>query len=98
MGSSSTSSTLKTALFFVAFLPQFVEPDRGPVWTQTLVLGLLFIVLGIASDGAYALASAHVGRWLRRDLEPRRLSRFVEGGLLVGLGVSSLAVPHQRSD
>ena len=88
----------KTALFFLAFLPQFVEPDRGPVWTQTLILGLLFIVLGIASDGAYVLASAHVGGWLRRDLAPRRLSRFVEGGLLVGLGVTSLAVPHQRSD
>jgi threonine/homoserine/homoserine lactone efflux protein len=88
----------KTALFFLAFLPQFVEPDRGPVWTQTLVLGLLFIVLGIASDGAYALASAHVGRRLRRNMERRRLSRFVEGGLLVGLGVTSLAVPHQRSD
>ena len=88
----------KTALFFLAFLPQFVEPDRGPMWTQTLILGLLFIVLGIASDGAYALASAHAGRWLRRDMERRRLSRFVEGGLLVGLGVTSLAVPHQRSD
>ena len=88
----------KTALFFLAFLPQFVEPDRGPVWTQTLILGLLFIVLGIASDGAYALASAHVGRRLRRDIGRRRLSRFVEGGLLVGLGATSLAIPHQRSD
>ena len=88
----------KTALFFLAFLPQFVEADRGPVWTQTLILGLLFIVLGIASDGAYALASAHLGGWLRRDLERRRRSRFVEGGLLVGLGVTSLVVPHQRSD
>jgi threonine/homoserine/homoserine lactone efflux protein len=86
----------KTALFFLAFLPQFVEPDRGPVWTQTLILGLLFIVLGIASDGAYALASAQIGRRLRRDIGRRRLNRLVEGGLLVGLGVTSLAVPHQR--
>jgi threonine/homoserine/homoserine lactone efflux protein len=88
----------KTALFFLAFLPQFVDPDRGPVWTQTLVLGLLFIVLGIASDGAYAIASAQVGRWLLHDKARRQRSRIVEGGLLVGLGVTSLAVPHHRAD
>ena len=88
----------KTALFFLAFLPQFVDPDRGPVWTQTLVLGLLFIVLGIASDGAYAIASAQVGRWLLHDEARRQRSRFVEGGLLVGLGVTSLAIPHHRAD
>lgn len=89
----------KTALFFLAFLPQFVDPDRGPVWTQTLALGLLFTVLGIVSDGAYALVSAQVGEWLRRRrAEPRSRGRFVEGGLLIGLGVSSLAIPHRRAD
>jgi threonine/homoserine/homoserine lactone efflux protein len=87
----------KTALFFLAFLPQFVDPDHGPVWTQTLILGLLFIALGLASDGAYALASAHVGRRLRRGVGRRQLSRYLEGGLLVGLGVTALAVPHQRA-
>jgi threonine/homoserine/homoserine lactone efflux protein len=88
----------KTALFFLAFLPQFVDPDIGPVWTQTLTLGLLFIVLGIVSDGSYAMASAHVGRRFLRNAEHRRRGRFVEGGLLVGLGVSSLAIPHHRAD
>jgi threonine/homoserine/homoserine lactone efflux protein len=87
----------KTALFFLAFLPQFVDPDRGLVWTQTLILGLLFIVLGLATDGTYALAGATVGRWLLRD-GSRRRGRFIEGGLLVGLGVSSLAIPHGRND
>jgi threonine/homoserine/homoserine lactone efflux protein len=86
----------KTALFFLAFMPQFVDPDRGPVWTQTLVLSLLFVVLGLLSDGTYALASAQVGRWLRRRPRAGRRGRFVEGGVLVGLGVSSLAVPHRR--
>jgi threonine/homoserine/homoserine lactone efflux protein len=88
----------KTALFFLAFLPQFVDPERGPVWTQTLTLGLLFILLGIASDGVYALASAQIGGWLLHDEVRRRRSRFVEGGLLVGLGVTSLALPHHRRD
>jgi threonine/homoserine/homoserine lactone efflux protein len=85
----------KTALFFLAFLPQFVDPDRGPVWTQTLALGLLFIALGVLSDGAYALAGAQVGRWLLFNERRRRRGRYVEGGLLVGLGVTSLAIPHR---
>jgi threonine/homoserine/homoserine lactone efflux protein len=89
----------KTALFFLAFLPQFVDPDRGPVWSQTLALGVLFTVLGMLSDGMYALVSAQVGEWLRRRRsEARSRGRFVEGGLLIGLGVSSLAIPHRRAD
>jgi threonine/homoserine/homoserine lactone efflux protein len=89
----------KTALFFLAFLPQFVDPDRGPVWTQTLALGALFTVLGVVSDGTYALVSAQVGQWLRRRRsETRSRGRFIEGGLLIGLGVSSLAIPHRRAD
>ena len=88
----------KTALFFLAFLPQFVDADRGPVWAQTLVLGALFTVLGVMSDGAYALASARVGRWLRHRRRGRDRGRFLEGGLLVGLGLSSLAIPHRRAN
>jgi threonine/homoserine/homoserine lactone efflux protein len=89
----------KTALFFLAFLPQFVDPDRGPVWTQTLALGVLFTVLGMVSDGMYALVSAQVGEWLRRRRSTvRSRGRFIEGGLLIGLGVSSLAIPHRRAD
>jgi threonine/homoserine/homoserine lactone efflux protein len=87
----------KTALFFLAFLPQFVDPNRGPVWTQTMVLGMLFIALGIASDGAYAMAGAHLGGLLQRDGRLRRRSQVVEGAVLVGLGVSTLAVPHRGS-
>jgi threonine/homoserine/homoserine lactone efflux protein len=87
----------KTALFFLAFLPQFVDPDRGPVWTQTMVLGLLFIALGVASDGAYAIAGARLGRLLHRDDRRRRRSQLLEGGVLVGLGITALAVPHRAT-
>jgi threonine/homoserine/homoserine lactone efflux protein len=90
----------KTALFFLALLPQFVDPSAGPIWAQTLVLGLLVVALGAITDSAYALVSAHVGDWLRRRGEggTRRRGRFLEGGLLVGLGVTSLALPHRRVD
>jgi threonine/homoserine/homoserine lactone efflux protein len=72
----------KTALFFLAFLPQFVDPDR-PVWTQTIVLGLCWVGLGLLSDGAYALAGGTIGRVLRRR---RRAVRYASGGIFVGLG------------
>ena len=86
----------KVALFFLAFLPQFVSPGHGAVWSQTLVLGLLYIALGMMSDGAYALAGAHAGGWLRRRTAIRRGGRYVEGGVLIGLGVTALATPHRH--
>jgi threonine/homoserine/homoserine lactone efflux protein len=75
----------KTALFFLAFLPQFVDPSRT-VWTQVVVLGLTFVVLGFLSDGLYAVAAGTIGRWLRAR---RRLLRYGSGGVFVGLGVST---------
>ena len=48
----------KTALFFLAFLPQFVDPKAGPVAPQMLVLGTLLVGLGVLSDGTYALLAA----------------------------------------
>jgi threonine/homoserine/homoserine lactone efflux protein len=79
----------KTALFFLAFLPQFVEADRGGVWSQVLVLGLTFIGLGLVSDSLYALAAGSVANLLRRK---RKIMRYFSGGVYVTLGVvASLA-------
>jgi threonine/homoserine/homoserine lactone efflux protein len=75
----------KTALFFLAFLPQFVDPERT-VWTQVVALGLTFVVLGFLSDGLYALAAGSIARWLR---ERRRVLRYASGSVFVGLGVSA---------
>ena len=55
----------KTALFFLAFLPQFVDPTRGPVGPQVLTLGLVFVMLGLVTDGLYAIAAGSARRWLR---------------------------------
>jgi threonine/homoserine/homoserine lactone efflux protein len=73
----------KTALFFLAFLPQFVDRDRI-VWTQIAVLGLCWVALGLLSDGAYALAGGTIGRFIRRR---RRAVRYASGAIFVGLGV-----------
>src|SRR5919202_6983634 len=76
----------KTALFFLAFLPQFVDPGRGAVWSQVLVLGLLFIGLGLVSDSLYAVAAGTVGSLLRRK---RRTLRYGSGLVYVGLGATA---------
>ena len=77
----------KTALFFLAFLPQFVDRDRT-VWTQVAVLGLCWIALGLISDGTWALAGGTVGRFLRRR---RKAVRIASGGIFVGLGAVAAA-------
>jgi threonine/homoserine/homoserine lactone efflux protein len=76
----------KTALFFLAFLPQFVDPARGHVTAQILVLGAMFVALALLSDGAYALLAGTVGRWLLRHPRFVRGERFVSGGVYIGLG------------
>jgi threonine/homoserine/homoserine lactone efflux protein len=76
----------KTALFFLAFLPQFVDPDRGGVWSQALVLGLVFVGLGLVSDSLYAVAAGTVGQLLRRR---RRALRYGSGVIFIGLGAAA---------
>jgi threonine/homoserine/homoserine lactone efflux protein len=87
----------KVALFFLAFLPQFVERGHGAIWTQTLVLGLVYIALGLCSDSMYVLIGARMGSWMNGRAERLRASRYAEGGILVGLGVLTLALPHHKT-
>jgi threonine/homoserine/homoserine lactone efflux protein len=76
----------KTALFFLAFLPQFVDTTRGDVWFQVLVLGLLFIALGLISDSLYALAGGYIGDLMRRR---RTAMRYASGTIYIGLGTAA---------
>jgi threonine/homoserine/homoserine lactone efflux protein len=86
----------KVALFFLAFLPQFVQRGHGPIWTQTLVLGAIYILLGLCSDSVYATIGARLGTRLSGRAAQLRATRYAEGGILVGLGVLTLALPHRR--
>jgi threonine/homoserine/homoserine lactone efflux protein len=63
-------------------MPQFIDRDRT-VWTQIAVLGLVWVALGLLSDGAYAIAGGTIGRFLRRR---RKVVRIASGGIFVGLG------------
>jgi threonine/homoserine/homoserine lactone efflux protein len=86
----------KTALFFVSFLPQFVDPSRGAVTQQLFVLGSLFVLLGIVSDGMYALLAGKVGQWLKGTGAFRRAERYVVGSVYLALGGAAAMVDTRK--
>ncbi|WP_028937390.1 LysE family translocator [Pseudonocardia spinosispora] len=77
----------KVALFFVAFLPQFVEPARGPVALQVVVLGLIMATVGMVSDVAYALTAGTLGDRMRSRPSLARGQRWVTGITYLALGI-----------
>jgi threonine/homoserine/homoserine lactone efflux protein len=79
----------KTAIFFLAFLPQFVDPARGGLHWQILILGLTFMGLGIISDGMFALAAGTAGDLLRRNRPFLRFQRWFAGSSFIGLGFAA---------
>ena len=79
----------KTALFFFAFLPQFVDPSRGSVTLQLLTLGCLFVFMAIVTDGIYALLAGTAGQWLKNSRLFMRVERFLAGSVYIGLGVAA---------
>ena len=88
----------KTALFFLAFLPQFVHPALGQAWLQILVLGLTFMLLGLVTDSMWALAAGTAGETLRQSRRWARAQRYVSGSVFVALGVvTALTGPHHSS-
>lgn len=86
----------KTALFFLAFLPQFVEVSAGHVAIQIAVLGLIFILLGFMTDGCYALAAGTAGDWLKRSRGYLKFERYVSGVLFIGLGLTAAFAGNQK--
>lgn len=78
----------KTALFFLAVLPQFVDPARGSPWLQSMSLGVLFVAMAVVTDGAWALCAGWVSDRLR-SRRSRRVERYATSGILVGLGVAA---------
>jgi threonine/homoserine/homoserine lactone efflux protein len=79
----------KTALFFFAFLPQFIDTSRGNVVTQVALLGIILMCLGALSDSVYALAAGTIGNWLRGNVRFLRLQRYFAGGVYLGLGAAT---------
>jgi len=85
----------KTALFFFAFLPQFVDPDKGSAALQIGVLGLVFVALAVASDCVWALAAGTASERLRGNRRFLAVQRYVSGSVFVGLGaLTAVAKRH----
>jgi threonine/homoserine/homoserine lactone efflux protein len=77
----------KTALFFLAFLPQFVHPEHGATTLQLATLGLIFAVMSAGYASLIAVAAAPIGKWLRRHRGIGRWQGRVVGAIFLGLGV-----------
>ena len=85
----------KVALFFLAFLPQFTDPTRGPVPLQIALLGLIFIGNGTVVCLIYALAASWLGEWLKTRYDVATWLNRAMGALFVGLGIR-LALENRR--
>lgn len=86
----------KTALFFVAFLPQFIDPAQGAIAGQMLFLGGLFIAMALISDSLYLLLAGAVGHWFKGLGPVLRMQRYLVGGLYIGLGLTAAFTDVRR--
>jgi threonine/homoserine/homoserine lactone efflux protein len=77
----------KTALFFLAFLPQFVDVGRGPPAPQLLVLGLIVTISALPCDLFVAWVSGSAARAIAGNARFARIQEYVSGSILVGLGL-----------
>ena len=85
-----------TALFFFAFLPQFVNPSSGHVPVQMLTLGLLFVALSATTDSGWAIAAGTAGDWIKQHPRFTDGQRYVTGGALIGLGAAAAFTGNGR--
>ncbi|NNM47403.1 LysE family translocator [Knoellia koreensis] len=89
-------SNPKTAVFFVAFFPQFLHRDAGAVWSQVLVLGAIFVVIGAVFDSFYALSAGGVGRWLQRHPKAVERQKYVSGSIFLVMGGAAALTGHPQ--
>jgi len=79
----------KTALFFLAFLPQFVDPSRGSALLQIIILGLIFLVMAFVSDSIYAVVAGTVKGLLSGSIRMARAQKYVAGTIYIALGITT---------
>ena len=77
----------KIAVFFLAFLPQFVDASRGLVTQQVLLLGVTYCMMAWVTDSLYAIVSSQARRWVSGGPRGKRVARYAEGSVYIGLGL-----------
>ena len=86
----------KTALFFFAFLPQFVDSSKSSFTLQLLTLGCLFVLMAIVTDSLYALLAGTFGQWLKGTRAFLRVERYLVGTVYIGLGAMAALANTDR--
>ena len=94
-GVLSNVTNPKVALFFLAFLPQFVHPNQGHVPVQMIVLGLIFAFFGVIYLSSLGYSAGHVGTWIAQHPRYLKPLRWATGGIFLGLGLR-LAFSERR--
>lgn len=87
----------KTALFFLTFLPQFCQPENGPVAVQVLVLGTISVALNTLVDVVVAFAAGGISQRLRERPAMWRRQQVATGSILIGLGTYAALAGHGTS-
>lgn len=87
----------KTALFFLTFLPQFCQPEHGPLLLQVVLLGTVSVVMNTLADVVVALAAGRLSGGLRGRHRAWRRQQIATGSILVGLGVYAAASGHRAN-
>lgn len=85
----------KLAMFFMAFLPQFVDPNGFPAAVQMLLLGLLYVSMALLTDGAYALLATRLQKLMRRPILRGSAPRYASGAIYIGMGVGTALIDRQ---
>jgi threonine/homoserine/homoserine lactone efflux protein len=79
----------KTALFFLSFLPQFVDRSRGSAILQIMILGTIFVSMAIISDSMYAMIAGTARELLSGSLKVVQIQKYIAGFIYIGLGISA---------
>ncbi len=87
----------KVAMFFLAFLPQFINPDAGSPGLQIIGLGLIFVAIAMLSDTTYALVAGTAAERLSGTFSARRRLDRISGGVMIGLGAVAALTGHRRA-
>lgn len=85
----------KTAIFFAAFLPQFISTGQSFL-AQSLILGTIFVLIAAVSDSCYALAASAIARWLASRSQLGRVGAWLGGGTYIALGIATALIGDHR--
>ena len=76
----------KSVVFFAAILPQFIDQEKSNVTAQLLLLGAIFALIALISDGAYGLLAGTIRQWLSGDVKRLIFMRLIGGVVMIALG------------